>query len=225
MKKIRDRYKKVKKVQEKVEDKAVEEVVEQDVETTETEVVEETTEVVEKATEETVEEVDPMQELQDKLADANEKFLRLHAEYDNFRKRTAKDLRAQRENGVVDTIMPFLQVFDHMKMASMSIENGDNIDAIRQGVTMILNEFKRAIEDLSVEEVNGLGNDFDPNLHEAVAYEESTEVEEGKVLKQWSPGYRKGERLLKPARVVVSSGVAEEEAVDVASEETGSETE
>lgn len=164
---------------------------------------------------------DPLKEAEEKVAESNDKLLRLHAEYDNFRKRTAKDLRNNREAGVIDTIMPFLQVYDHMKMAAMSIENGDNIDAIRQGVTMILNEFQRAVADLSVDEINAIGEDFDPNLHAAVAHESSDEIEEGKVIKQWSPGYRKGERLIKPAKVVVSSGpeVVEEEK----SEEEGGE--
>lgn len=157
---------------------------------------------------------DPLKEAEEKAAELNDKLLRLHAEYDNFRKRTAKDLRSNREAGVIDTIMPFLQVYDHMKMAAMSVENGDNIDAIRQGVTMILNEFQRAVAELSVEEINAIGENFDPNLHAAVAHESSDDIEEGKVMKQWSPGYRKGERLIKPAKVVVSSGpevAAEEE--------------
>lgn len=157
---------------------------------------------------------DPLKEAKEEIAKLNEKILRLHAEYDNFRKRTAKDLRNSRESGVVDTIMPFLQVYDHMKMASMSIENGDNLDAIRQGVSMIVNEFKNAIADLSVEEVDAIGSVFDPNLHSAVAHEPSDEVPEGNVLKQWSVGYKKGDRLIKPAKVVVSSGPKKEEVAD-----------
>lgn len=163
---------------------------------------------------------DPLKEAQEEVASVNDKLLRLHAEYDNFRKRTAKDLRSSREAGVVDTIMPFLQVYDHMKMAAMSIENGDNMDAVRQGVSMIVHEFKRAVSELSVDEIDALGSSFDPNLHSAVAHETSEEVEEGKVLKQWSVGYKKGERLLKPAKVVVSSGPKVEEAEVVEAEVT-----
>ncbi len=211
----------------KKKDKSAEEVVEKDVvETTEEQVaVEEVAEEVVETTEETVEEVeekDPVEALQEELAIAKDKELRLQAEFQNFRMRTSKDLRNSREAGVIDTIMPFLQVYDHMKMASMSIENGDNIDAIRQGVTMILNEFKRAISELSVEEVDAIGEAFDPNVHAAVAHEASEDVEEGKVVKQWSTGYRKGERLLKPAKVVVSSGPEKE--AEVATEETAEES-
>jgi len=162
---------------------------------------------------------DPLTEAKDEAALAKDKLLRLHAEYDNFRKRTAKDLRNTREAGVIDTIMPFLQVYDHMKMAAMSLENGDNIDAIKQGVTMILNEFQRAVSDLSVEEIDASGKSFDPNMHAAVAHESSEAVEEGTVIRQWSPGYRKGERLIKPAKVVVSSGPEVEAEAESAAEE------
>jgi len=236
----RPRVNGVKEIMSEVEEKN-EEVVDQksaeDVETTEAAEKVETNESVE-SVEENVEEnkaakkakkklkkikKDPLKESEAKVAELNDKLLRLHAEYDNFRKRTAKDLRNNREAGVVDTIMPFLQVYDHMKMAAMSIENGDNIDAIRQGVTMILNEFQRAVADLSVDEINAIGSDFDPNLHAAVAHESSDEVEEGKVLKQWSPGYRKGERLIKPAKVVVSSGPEAAADAEESTEEEGEE--
>ena len=166
---------------------------------------------------------DPLKEANEEIANLNDKILRLHAEYDNFRKRTAKDLRSSREAGVVDTIMPFLQVYDHMKMAAMSIENGDNMDAVRQGVSMIVNEFKRAVSELSVDEIDALGKAFDPNLHAAVAHESSEDVEEGQVLKQWSVGYKKGDRLLKPAKVVVSSGpeIVEEPSEEITEEKGG----
>ena len=75
---------------------------------------------------------------------------------------------------------------------------------------MILNEFSRTFESLGVERVNAEGRPFDPNEHEAMAQEPSDEIPEGHVLRQWKCGYRMGERLLRPATVVVSSGPAEE---------------
>jgi molecular chaperone GrpE len=107
---------------------------------------------------------------------------------------------------VINTILPFLQVYEHMKMAEKSIDNGDPIEAIAAGVKMIINEFKGAISDLSVVEINAVGEKFDPNIHSAVEQKPSDEVEEGIVISQWSPGYKIGERIIKPARVVVSSG-------------------
>jgi molecular chaperone GrpE len=85
------------------------------------------------------------------------------------------------------------------------------MDAIRDGLKMILTEFGKAIEELGIEKIDAVGKEFDPNLHEAMANEPSDEVEEGVVIKQWTCGYRMGDRLLRPANVVVSSGSAAQE--------------
>ncbi len=156
-----------------------------------------------------VEELSETEKLQQDLADANDKLLRMHAEFDNFRKRSFKDLAHGRTMAQIDTVMPFLQVFDHFSMAMKSAEVSDNIEALKQGLDMILNEYNKAFEDLGIIKLDAVGQKFDPNLHEAMANEASDEVPEGTVIQQWSCGYKMGERLLKPARVVVSSGPAD----------------
>lgn len=155
------------------------------------------------------EELSEVEKLQQELAQANDKLLRMHAEFDNFRKRSFKDLAHGRTMTQIDTVMPFLQVFDHFSMAMKSAEVSDNIEALKQGLNMILNEYNKAFEELGIVKVNAVGEKFDPNLHDAMANEASDEVPEGTVIQQWSCGYKLGERLLKPARVVVSSGSAD----------------
>lgn len=151
------------------------------------------------------------EKLKEELAAANDKYLRLCAEYQNYRKRVSKDMSNARYEGVFSTIQPFLQVFDHFFMAVMASEKSDNIDSIRQGLGMILTEFQKAIEELGIQQIDANGKDFDPELHEAISHEPSDKVAEGKVSRQWSCGYKLGERLMRPARVVVSSGPAKEE--------------
>jgi molecular chaperone GrpE len=168
-------------------------------------------EVTSETNEEKVEKKSEEELLREEVAQLKDKNLRLIAEYDNYRKRAAKDQRSARENGVINTMLPFLQVYEHMKMAEKSIDNGDPIEAISAGVKMLINEFKAAISDLSVVEINAIGEDFDPNIHSAVEHKCSDEVEEGKVISQWTPGYKIGERIIKPARVVVSSGPKKDE--------------
>jgi molecular chaperone GrpE len=93
-------------------------------------------------------------------------------------------------------------------MAMMAAEKSDNMDAILQGMNMIQNEYIKALDELGVVRFDALGKNFDPALHEAVAHEPSDVIEEGKITKQWNCGYRLGEKLLRPATVVVSSGPA-----------------
>ncbi|MCP3968371.1 MAG: nucleotide exchange factor GrpE [Lentisphaerae bacterium] len=159
-------------------------------------------------------------ELEIQLAETQDKILRTHAEFMNYRKRTAKEIANARMFGLTDTITPFLQVFDHFNMAVMAAENSDNMDAIRQGLEMILGEYEKALDELNVERFEAKGKAFDPELHEAVAHESSDEIPENHVLKQWSCGYKMGERLLRPATVVVSSGPAAAEKEDASDEKS-----
>ena len=145
------------------------------------------------------------------LAESKDALLRLKADFQNYRMRTAKEISNARVFGQTDTILPFLQVFDHFSMAMMAAEKSDNMDAIKQGLEMILKEYKKGFDELGVVSYDAVGEKFDPKLHDAMTNEPSDEVEEGYVIKQWSVGYKLGERLLRPATVVVSSGPAKDE--------------
>lgn len=149
--------------------------------------------------------LDQIQELESKLAEAQDKILRIHAEYDNYRKRSFRELTDARAAVKADTLVPILNVFDHFKMAVAAAENSDDMNVIKEGMTMICAEFAKAIEEFGLEEINSLGEKFDPNLHEAIA-KEASESEEDTVIKQWKCGYKLGNRLLRAATVVVSSG-------------------
>ena len=115
-----------------------------------------------------------------------EKLMYLEADYQNYRKRVVKDLSEARLCGTAGTLEPFLTVFDFLGMAKNAAEKSDNIESIRQGLNMIIGEFHKAFDELGVKKIATVGTDFDPKYHEAAAHE----------------------RLLRPARVVVSSGPA-----------------
>lgn len=146
----------------------------------------------------------------DEIAELNDKLLRLRAEYDNFRKRSYKDIALATSSARIATMEPVLRVFDHFAMAVEAAGGAENMDAIRQGMEMIFNEFQKALDEWGLIPVDAVGERFDPNLHEAVAHEASEDKPEGVVTKQWRRGYRLGERLIRPATVVVSSGPAGE---------------
>ena len=143
------------------------------------------------------------------LAELQSKFLYLQAEYQNFRKRSVKDVADARSYAYADALNPFMTVFDYLAMADTAAVNSDNIESIRQGLKMIIAEFNKAFDTLGVTAIDAVGKPFDPALHEAVAHEPSDRVPEGVVIKQWSSGFKMGEKLLRPARVVVSSGAPE----------------
>lgn len=140
------------------------------------------------------------------VAELKDKLLRKEADYQNYRKRMAREVSDARRIGLCETVTPFLQLFDLFAMAMKAAEQSDNLAAIKQGMVMIQNEYQKALDELGVKPFDAAGAKFDPALHDAVSYEVSPTVPEGMVLKQWNCGYKLGDRLLRPARVVVSSG-------------------
>ena len=151
------------------------------------------------------------EKLREALAELQAKYLYLQAEYQNYRKRVAKDIADAKSYAYADALGPFMTVFDFLAMADTAAVQSDNIESIRQGLKMIIGEFNKAFDTLGVKPLETVGKPFDPALHEAVAHEASDTVPEGVVIRQWSNGFKMGEKLLRPARVVVSDGAAKSE--------------
>ncbi len=166
-------------------------------------------EVKEDATTSPEVEVSPEAVLKAEVAELKDQLLRKEADYQNYRKRMAREVSDARRMGLVETITPFLQVFDLFEMAMKAADKSDNVAALKQGLEMILAQYGKTIDELGVQKFDAVGETFDPMWHDAVAYENNEEVAEGVIIKQWNCGYKMGDRLLRPARVIVSSGKAE----------------
>ncbi len=143
-------------------------------------------------------------------ADENwERLLRTTADFDNFKKRAAREkqdaLRYANE-GLISKIIPVLDNFE-MALAAAQNSSAEGIKSIQDGVTMIQSQLKSALTDSGLEEVDATGKPFDPNIHEAVSQQESADVPEGHVLQQLRKGYKIRERLLRPATVIVAKKV------------------
>jgi molecular chaperone GrpE len=149
---------------------------------------------------------DIIEKLKAELAEAKAKLLYLQADYQNYRKRTVKDLADARMFGVEMTLEPFLRVYDFLAMAKTSAEKSDNLEAIRQGIALIISEYAKALDDLNVRKIDGAGKAFDPKIQEAVSHEPSETVPEGVVIRDWASAYAIGERVLRSGKVVVSAG-------------------
>lgn len=157
-------------------------------------------------------EVSELEKLQLELAEQQAKYLYLQAEYQNFRKRAARDISDARSQAVAGTLMPFLSVADYLGMAGVAAEKSDNLEALKQGLSMIIAEFDKALAEMGVRKFSGVGEKFDPDLHDAVGRMPSDDVPEDVIISEWNCGYKIGEKLLRPARVTVSAGKAVPEA-------------
>ena len=140
------------------------------------------------------------------LAELQDKYLRKLAEFDNYRKRMAREFTETREQARRTTIGDFLTVYDYFSMGMAAIGQASDIAVLKQGMEMIWAEFQRVLEGLNVKEIESVGKKFDANIHEAMSQEASDTVPEGVVIRQWKAGFMIGDKLLRPAMVVVSTG-------------------
>ncbi len=143
---------------------------------------------------------------QEQLRESNDKLLRLRAEFDNFRKRSQRDIADARKLAKMGTIEEILPIMDQFQMAMSAANSSDDLGTLKQGMNLILTEFDRRFNNLGLERIATNDLAFDHNAHEAISTEPSTTIPEGHIIREWKAGYRFGERLLRPAGVVVSSG-------------------
>ncbi|MBR6471529.1 MAG: nucleotide exchange factor GrpE [Victivallales bacterium] len=146
--------------------------------------------------------------LEEQLAEMKGNYLRALAENENYRKRMARELQDTREQSRIKTIGEMVGVYDLLQMAVDHAAKATDVTALRQGLEMSFGEFKRILKGMGVEVLDAMGKPFDPAIHEALSTLNSDEVPEGVVLQQWKPGFKVGEKLLRPATVVVSKGPA-----------------
>jgi len=147
--------------------------------------------------------------LQARAAKAQEHFellLRTTADFDNFKKRAARErqdaVRYANET-LLQKLIPVLDNFD-AALAAAAIAKPGTAQSLQTGVNMILSQLRTALTDVGLEEIDAAGRPFDPNFHEAVSQQETTEAPEGQVVQQLRKGYKLRERLLRPATVVIA---------------------
>lgn len=149
-----------------------------------------------------------LESLRARAAKADEhwdRLLRMSADFENFKKRAARERDEARKSATEGVITRVLGVVDNFEMAIQAANQPNiSVDTLKAGVTMIHQQLRSVLGELGLEEVNALGQPFDPAVHEAVSQQESDTVPDGQVLQQIRKGYRLRDRLLRPASVVVS---------------------
>ena len=143
-----------------------------------------------------------LKEAQEQIDELSERVIRLTADYDNYRKRAQRDKAEVRQfanQGILEKLLP---VLDNFEMAIVAVKDADS--SVRDGVQMIYDQLLGVLKAEGVEPVDAVGEQFDPNMHEAISQEESEDAEEGEVIRQIQRGFNLNDRLVRPARVVVA---------------------
>lgn len=164
---------------------------------------------------------DPLAEAKAEAAKLRDQLLRTAADFDNFRKRSRREISDAETRAREDVLKDLLPVFDNLDRAMAHADTATDVQALADGLRMVSKQFLDTLGKLGIERVKALGEPFDPSVHEAIQHLESAEHPAGVVLAEVQPGYRQGERLLRPALVVVSRGAPKAPETPPEAEETG----
>ena len=154
----------------------------------------------------TEEEIAELRTLADKAAQLQDQLLRVSADFDNYKKRAARERQDAikfAHESLLQRLIPVLDNFDMAQAAAGSAQN-TTVQSLQTGIAMVQQQLKSALTEAGLEEIDATQKAFDPNLHEALSQEESTEIAEGHVVRQLRKGYKLRDRLLRPASVVVA---------------------
>lgn len=139
------------------------------------------------------------------IEEQKDKYLRLSAEFDNYRKRTMKEKAELIKNGGEKTISAILPILDDMERALQNAAKTEDLDAIRQGIELISQKFHKVLEQEGLQKMEPIGEAFDTDYHEAVALVPApNEEQKGKVLDCVQTGYKLNDKVIRHAKVVVA---------------------
>lgn len=136
------------------------------------------------------------------LKDKEDQFLRLAAEYDNYRRRSQKEKESVWNDAKSETVLAFLPVYDNLERA-LRQETAD--EAFKKGVEMTMNQLREVLKKLGVEEIPALGETFDPNVHNAVMHVEDESAGENTVVEVFQTGFKSGDKVVRFAMVKVAN--------------------
>ena len=139
--------------------------------------------------------------LQEKLNESNDKYLRMLAEYDNYRRRSQKERENIYSDVRADTVKKFLPVYDNLLRAATYEQD----EEAKQGAVAILTQFKSVLEGLGITEIDALGKKFDPALHEALLHIDDEKYGEGEIVLELEKGFKMGDKVIRFSKVQVAN--------------------
>jgi len=162
----------------------------------------ETQEIIEEKIEESEPESNTFEE---QLAEAKDKYLRLYADFENFRRRTAKEKIEMIQNASEGLIKDLIPVIDDFERANKSFETVTEIEPLKEGIALIFNKLQKTLGSKGLKAMDSKGQDFDVELHECITQFAAGEDNKGKVIEEVEKGYSLNEKVIRYAKVVVGS--------------------
>jgi len=143
--------------------------------------------------------------LQEKYEQLNNQYIRLAADFDNFRKRQAQEREALLKYGAESTLKKMLEVLDNFERGMKAIETVDDCDKVKECYNLAYKNFTDVLSKAGLETIKSEGESFDPNFHEAVMQTPTSETPENTIIAELQKGYKLGDKVLRPALVNVAA--------------------
>jgi molecular chaperone GrpE len=151
-----------------------------------------------------VAEDDELEKLKEELQAQKEKYLRLFAEFDNFRKRSAKENLELRQTAGKEIIVSLLDVLDDCDRAEKQLQNAENIDTVKEGIQLVFSKLRSVLQNKGLRPMQSIGTDFDAEKHEAISEVPVQDPSmKGKVIDEVQKGYYLNDKIIRFAKVVV----------------------
>lgn len=138
---------------------------------------------------ETAPEKSKEEEWEEKLREQSDKYMRLYAEYDNYQKRTQREKDARYADAVIDAVAELLPIGDNLERALQTEVDSEDAKKLKEGVEMVMKQFNDSLTKLKVKPIQAVGEQFDPNLHNAVMHIEDETVDDNTVVEEFMKGY------------------------------------
>ena len=163
------------------------------------------------ATDDTVESNEDMSEcedaiskLKDEIDKINNQYIRLAADFDNYRKRQMQERESLLKYGAEETLKKMIEALDNIDRARTSVENIDDVNTVKDSYEMVFKQIFDVLNKLGLESIETIGKEFDPNFHEAVMQTPTSEQPENTIIAELQKGYKLGDKVLRPALVNVA---------------------
>ena len=141
--------------------------------------------------------LEEIENLKAEIKEKDDKYLRMAAEYDNFRRRSREEKQATYDGAMADTVSQILPIIDNLERAALY----DDLEKVKEGLVMIAKAIEGSLSSLGVEEVGRSGEKFDPNLHNAVMHIDDENFGENEIVEVFQKGYKKGNKIIRFAMV------------------------
>ncbi len=148
--------------------------------------------------------IDAISSLKDEIEKINNQYIRLAADFDNYRKRQAQEREALLKYGAEETLKKMIEALDNIDRAKTSVENVDDVNTVKESYNLVFKQIYDVLSKMGLEVIDTEGKEFDPNFHEAVMQTPTSEYPENTIIAEMQKGYKLGDKVLRPSLVNVA---------------------